>query len=102
VEIVALSSKGQLVTPSHVRTPAHLHAGDTLEVRDLDGEIRLKPVAPPKTSTLDDVVGCLSGLTKLTRKPLSHAQVHAAIRARLKAEDAATTTGAVKSNKTAD
>ena len=92
METVTLSSKGQLVIPSRVRATAHLLAGDTLEVRYLDGEIRLKPVAPAKTTTLDEVAGCLSGLTKSTSKPLSHAQVRAAIKARLKAEDAVTMT----------
>ena len=93
METVTLSSKGQLVIPSHVRATAHLHAGDTFEVRYLDGEIRLKPVAPARTTTLDEVAGCLSKLGKLSkppRKSLSDAQVHATIKARLKAEDTAT------------
>ena len=102
METVTLSSKGQLVIPSHVRATAHLHAGDTFEVRYMDGEIRLKPVAPARTTTLDEVAGCLSKLGKLTTstsKPLSDAQVHAAIKARLKAEDAATMSRPVKSRK---
>lgn len=102
METITLSSKGQLVIPSHVRATAHLQAGDTFEVRYLDGEIRLKPVAPASTATLDEVAGCLSKFGKLTRcpsKPLSDAQVHAAIKARLKAEDAATMGRPVKSRK---
>ena len=90
METVTLSSKGQLVIPSHVRERAHLHAGDTFEVRYLDGEIRLKPVQPAQVTTLDEVAGCLAGLVTLTKKPLSDAQIEAAIKARLKAEDAAT------------
>ena len=90
METVTLSSKGQLVIPSHVRERAHLHAGDTFEVRYLDGEIRLKPVAPAGTTTIDEVAGCLSSLGTAASKPLSDAQVHAAIQARLKAEDTAT------------
>jgi AbrB family looped-hinge helix DNA binding protein len=107
METVTLSSKGQLVIPSCVRAAAHLHAGDTFEVRYLDGEIRLKPVAPAITTTLDEVAGCLSKLGKpgklstSTRKSLSDAQVHAAIKARLKAEDAATMSSSVKSKKSA-
>jgi AbrB family looped-hinge helix DNA binding protein len=102
METVTLSSKGQLVIPSHVRAAAHLHAGDTFEVRYLDGEIRLKPVAPGKTTTLDEVAGCLANLSNLatpTHKPLSDAQMHAAIKARLKAEDTATMSRPVKSKK---
>jgi AbrB family looped-hinge helix DNA binding protein len=105
METATLSSKGQLVIPSHVRASAHLHAGDTFEVRYLDGEIRLKPVAPGKTTTLDEVAGCLAYLGNLGKlatsnhKPISDAQVHAAIKARLKAEDAATMSRPVKSKK---
>ena len=100
METVTLSSKGQLVIPSHVRERAHLHAGDTFEVRYLDGEIRLKPVQPAQVTTLDEVAGCLAGLTKLTTKPLTDAQINAAIKARVKAEDAATKSMAAKPQKT--
>ena len=99
METVTLSSKGQLVIPRHVRTAAHLQAGDTFEVRYLDGEIRLKAVSPAKTSTLDEVAGCLSMLATSTRKSLSDAQTQAAIKARLKAEDTATISRSVKSKK---
>ena len=101
METVTLSSKGQLVIPSHVRAAAHLQAGDTFEVRYLEGEIRLKAVSPGKTSTLDEVAGCLSNLTVSTKKPLSDAQAHAAIKARLKAEDTATMSRSVKSQTSA-
>ena len=96
METVTLSSKGQLVIPSHVREKAHLHAGDTFEVRYLDGEIRLKPVQPAQVTTLDEVAGCLAGLTK---KTLSDAQIDAAIKARLQAEDAATRSKSIKPQK---
>lgn len=102
METVTLSSKGQLVIPSHVRASAHLNAGDTFEVRYLDGEIRLKPVAPARTTTLDEVAGCLANLVNLatpTHKPLSDRQVHAAIKVRLRAEDTATMSRPVKSRK---
>ena len=101
MEIVTLSSKGQLVIPRHVRAAAHLQAGDTFEVRYVEGEIRLKAVSPGKTSTLDEVAGCLSKLATSTTKPLSDAQAHAAIKARLKAEDTATMSRSVKSQKSA-
>ena len=90
METVTLSSKGQLVIPSHVRATAHLQAGDVFEVRYLDGEIRLKPVMTAGTITIDEVAGCLSSLGTASSKPPSDAQVHAAIQARLKAEDTAT------------
>ena len=102
METVTLSSKGQLVIPSHMRAAAHLHAGDTFEVRYLDGEIRLRPVVPARTTTLDEVAGCLANLGNLatpTHKPLSDRQVHAAIKARLKAEDTATKNRPVTSRK---
>lgn len=101
METATLSSKGQLVIPSHVRATAHLHAGDTFEVRYLDGEIRLKPVAPATPTNIDQVAGCLFNLATSIRKPLSDAQTHAAIKARLKAEDAATMSRPVKSRKSA-
>ena len=57
---VTLSSKGQLLISNHGRATGHLLAGDTFEVRCLDGEIRLKPVAAARTSTLDEVTAvCL-------------------------------------------
>ena len=99
METVTLSSKGQLVIPSRVRATAHLHPGDTLEVRYLDGEIRLKPVASDRTTTLDEVAGCLANLASSAHKRLSDAQVQTAIKARLKAEDAATMSRPVKSRK---
>ena len=99
METVTLSSKGQLVIPSHVREKAHLPAGDTFEVRYLDGEIRLKPVQSAEVTTLDEVAGCLAGLAKLITKPLTNAQIDIAIKARLKAEDAATKNRPIESQK---
>lgn len=84
MEIVTLSSKGQLVIPSHVRTTANLRAGDTLAVHYIDGEIRLRPIVAEASSTLDDVAGCLAIQGK---KPLTDSVLNAAIKARLKAED---------------
>ena len=90
METVTLSSKGQLVIPRQVRAVADLHAGDMFEVRYLDGEIRLRPLALARTTTLDEVAGCLAKPGKLTNKPPSDEQVNAVIKARLKAEDVAT------------
>jgi AbrB family looped-hinge helix DNA binding protein len=87
VETTTLSSKGQLVIPKQVRALANVAAGDAFQVLFLDGEIRLRPIARTKSTTLDEVAGCLANAA---RKPLSEAQVEAAIKVRLKAEDAAT------------
>jgi hypothetical protein len=54
--------------------------------------------APIKFQTLDEVAGCLANAA---RKPLSEAQVEAAIKARLKAEDAAAMRSATQSPKSA-
>lgn len=83
METVTLSSKGQLVIPKAVRQSAHLAPGDVLSVSYVGGEIRLKPLAPVATTSLDEVAGCLA---KPGRKPLSEAQTQAAIKARLKAQ----------------
>ena len=99
METVTLSSKGQLVIPSQVRVAADLHAGDTFEVRYLDGEIRLRPMALTKVTTLDEVAGCLARTGKSANKPPSDAQVNAAIKARLKAEDMGTVSRPAKPKK---
>ena len=64
--------------------------------------IRINPVAPARTTALDEVAGCLSKLETLatsTRKQLSDAQVQAAIQSRSKAEDAATLSRSVREKK---
>ena len=87
METTTLSSKGQLVIPKQVRQQAQVAAGDAFVVRYQDGEIHLRPVARTSGTTVDDVAGCLASAS---RKPMSDAQVEAAIKARLKADDAAT------------
>ena len=82
---VTLSSKGQLVIPKGVRDDARVAAGSQLEVRYLDGEIRLRPIARPGASALEDVAGCLA---RSARKRLSQQQERLAIKARLKAQNA--------------
>lgn len=83
---VTLSSKGQLVIPKSVRDDARVAAGSQLEVRYLDGEIRLRPVARAAATALDDVAGCLA---RGGRKRLGERQTQLAIKARLKAQNAA-------------
>lgn len=87
METTTLSSKGQLVIPKNVRALANVAAGDAFQVQYLNGEIRLRPLARTTGTTVDDVAGCLANAA---RTPLSEAQVQAAIKARLKAEDVAT------------
>ena len=83
---VRLSSKGQLVIPKSVRDDAQVAAGSQLEVRYLDGEIRLRPIVRAPATALDDVAGCLA---RAGRKRLSEKQTQLAIKSRLKTRDAA-------------
>ena len=84
MDTVTLSSKGQLVIPKAVREHAQVTAGSQLEVRYVDGEIRLRPVAPLPATTLNQVSGCLA---KPGRKRISGAKTQAIIKARLKASN---------------
>lgn len=86
METITLSSKGQLVIPKAVRESARLAPGDTLSVSYVEGEIRLKPLGPVAATTLAEVAGCLA---KPGRKRLSEEETRAAIKARLKARNAA-------------
>jgi AbrB family looped-hinge helix DNA binding protein len=87
MDTAILSSKGQLVIPKRVRALAHAHSGDAFYVQYVQGEIRLRPIVATQSSTLDEVAGCLASAA---RKPLSDAQVKAAIQAKLRAQDVAT------------
>ncbi len=86
METITLSSKGQVVIPKAVRQSAHLAPGDVLSVSYVNGEIRLRPLAPVAATSLDEVAGCLA---RPGRQRLSEAQTRAAIKARLKAKHAA-------------
>ncbi len=86
METVTLSSKGQLVIPKELRRSARLQPGDQLAVSYVEGEIRLRPLPAPAATSLDAVAGCLA---KPGRKRLSEEQTQAAIKARLKARNAA-------------
>jgi AbrB family looped-hinge helix DNA binding protein len=85
MDTVTLSSKGQLVIPKAVRKHAQVAPGSKFSVRYVDGEIRLRPLAPEPAVTLDEVAGCLA---HPERKRLSDAQTQATIQARLKARHA--------------
>jgi AbrB family looped-hinge helix DNA binding protein len=84
---VTLSSKGQLVIPKPLRDRVNLSLGDTLSVRVVAGEIRLRPltrVQPDAQNTLEVVAGCLA---LKGGKKLSDAQTRQAIMQRLKSRD---------------
>lgn len=85
MDTVTLSSKGQLVIPKAVRDQSGATTGALFTVRYVDGEIRLKPVTPQQTTSIEDVAGCLA---RSGRKRLSDAKTKAAIQARLKARNA--------------
>ena len=85
METAILSSKGQLVIPKTVRDDAHIATGTRLEVRYVDGEIRLRPLADRTATGLAQVAGCLY---RPQRQRLSDADTQAAIRAKLKARNA--------------
>lgn len=93
MQTITVSSKGQLVIPKQVRELANIATGDELQVHYLNGEIRLRPVVPHRASTVDQVAGCLASAG---RKLVSDTQVRSAIRARLKAQDDASLSGAAK------
>ncbi len=93
MQTITLSSKGQLVIPKQVRELANIAAGDEFQVHYLNGEIRLRPLLPTTGVTVDQVAGCLA---RSGRKLVSDTQVRTAVKARLKAEDAATLPGAGK------
>ena len=85
MDTVTLSSKGQLVIPKAVREQAQLAPGSRLSVRYVDGEIRLRPLAPAQAVSLDEVAGCLA---HPARQRLSDASTKASIRAKSKAQHA--------------
>jgi AbrB family looped-hinge helix DNA binding protein len=98
LETATLSSKGQLVIPRKVRELANLAAGDAFQVQYANGEIHLRPLVRSKSSTVEEVAGCLARSSGMR---LTEAQTMTAIKVRLKAEDAATMTAARPVRKTA-
>ena len=86
MNLVTLSSKGQLVIPRAVREAAHLSLGDQLAVDYVDGEIRLRPLTSGANHSLEAAAGCLANPR---RKKLSAAAEREAIKAKAKARNAA-------------
>ena len=66
METTRLSSKGQVIIPKAIRESHRWAAGLELEVIETENGILLKPKAPFKESSLDEVAGCLNynGKTK--------------------------------------
>ncbi len=89
MDTATLSSKGQLVIPRQVRALAHLMAGDEFAVNYVQGEIRLRPLNRAKTTTIDDVAGCLA---RFPHTPMTDEEAEKITKARLLAEDMATMT----------
>jgi len=56
--ITKLSSKGQLVIPKVFRKSHGWRAGTKFVVIEYDDGILLKPAAPQKDVTIDNVIGC--------------------------------------------
>ena len=69
-----LTSKGQVTIPVDVRQRLGLESGDRIEFIQMDGGYAIKPV-------IDDVRS-LKGLLRKPAKPVSIADMNAAIRAR--------------------
>jgi len=85
METTTLSSKGQLVIPKAIRDAADVFRGSMLEVRYVDGEIRLRAVPSAAATSLEEVAGCLA---RAGHKRLSDAQTRAIVTARLNARHA--------------
>ena len=83
MDTVTLSSKGQLVIPKAVRDHAQVVPGSRFSVHYVDGEIRLRPLAPRPWTKWQPI--CLA---RPGRKRQSDAQTQTAIRARLKERNA--------------
>jgi AbrB family looped-hinge helix DNA binding protein len=86
MDIATVSSKGQLILPKSLRESVQLVPGSQLSVSFAEGEIRLRPLTPQRTVTLDEVAGCLA---RPGRKRLTDAQTQAAIRERIRQRNAA-------------
>lgn len=55
---VSVSSKGQVVIPAEVRQRLGIKTGSRLELTEVGGEVRLKPLQRPgKTATVEEGIG---------------------------------------------
>jgi len=76
VQVIKLSSKGQVVVPKSIRDRYNWNTGQELSVIDMGDGIVLKPAQPFKPTTIDQVAGRL----KYTGRPVSLDEMEAAIK----------------------
>jgi AbrB family looped-hinge helix DNA binding protein len=76
METVTLSTKGQLVIPTSIRTALRLKAGNRLSVSIDDGDIVLKPEASPEWKPLNPAGAKLSAAELSQPVDLSRASRH--------------------------
>lgn len=87
MEIVKLSTKGQLVIPKEIRKAHHLAVGTEFAVSFVGDEIRLTPLPMFPRTTVADAAGLLA---KRGSKGMSEAKSRARINKTLNARDSAT------------
>ncbi|MCJ7797316.1 MAG: AbrB family transcriptional regulator [Thermoleophilia bacterium] len=58
METTKLSSKGQVVLPSRIRSAHHWQPGVEFSVEDTPDGVLLRPMKPFKPTRLGDVFGC--------------------------------------------
>ncbi|PIP38342.1 MAG: AbrB family transcriptional regulator [Desulfobacterales bacterium CG23_combo_of_CG06-09_8_20_14_all_51_8] len=76
MQVIKLSSKGQVVVPKSIRDRYNWNTGQELSVIDMGDGIVLKPAQPFKPTTIDQVAGRL----KYTGRPVSLDEMEAAIK----------------------
>jgi len=69
METTRVSSKGQIVLPKALREAQHWEPGTELTAEAVKDGILLRPVQRPRTTTLDDVFGCLKSMVRLPSAP---------------------------------
>ena len=83
METTKLSSKGQVVLPSHIRAAHQWKPGVEFSVEDTPDGVLLRPLEPFKPTRLEEVFGC-AGYTGSAR---TIEEMDAAIEAGIKAHD---------------
>ncbi|HKY19829.1 MAG TPA: AbrB/MazE/SpoVT family DNA-binding domain-containing protein [Vicinamibacterales bacterium] len=83
IETTRLSSKGQVVLPSSIRSARHWKAGTEFQVHETPDGVLLKPLATRTESRIEDVAGCLKA-----KRRVSLADMEAAVRREAKARHA--------------
>lgn len=80
---VSVSSKGQVVIPLEVRRRLGMSPGTKLELREVGGEVRLRPAQRPgKTATLESALG----LAKHKGRAISVEQMDEGVRRHIRRE----------------